>query len=155
MLLWSSVAVIYIFAAPVPKPPADTAGFLYRLDNAGDLSRAAHKWSQLPLRDLCAVVAELALHLASTETVPIIDYEDSIVPYRVALGECRFQGHGAFVRQDPVIVGGRAAWGLQFALDMKLPELHAGLSDVERQKRVAEIKKLVAAKLKTLGDAQR
>ncbi|HXG08322.1 MAG TPA: hypothetical protein VNK04_00885 [Gemmataceae bacterium] len=103
------------------------------------LFQTVEAWSRLPKVDRAKIVALLTPAIADCKRVPLQEVEDLIIPYRVAKGDLKFQGHGLVVRQDLFTAGGRAAWAIGRLLEVDLPELHGGLTVDEWNTRVADI----------------
>ena len=72
--------------------------------------------------------------------VKLCNTADMHVSYRLMTGEMKDQGHGRVIFQDLFTRGGRAAWALSEMYDLNhIPELNAGLSKAEWNKRAKQI----------------
>ena len=114
-----------------------------------ELFRGAEAWSRRPLADRARLAGLLSPALADRRHVGLRDTQDLIIWYRIDTGDLKFQGHGRVVRQDLFVAGGRAAWALSRLMDVDLPELNAGLTQEEWDRRAAliadQVKKFRAA----------
>ena len=97
-------------------------------------------WAKLPEKKRQAIGKLLLPKLTDRTNVGLINTADLIIYYRIDIGDMKFYGHGWSIPQDLFLIGGRAAYALSQLYDLDtLPELNAGLSKAEWDKRAKQI----------------
>ena len=105
-----------------------------------ELSRTVQAWSKYPDSNRRRLTLKLIDKLSDRTFVGLAKPQDLIIFYRLNTGDLQLQGHGGVVYQDLFLVGGRAAWALSEMYAVRgLPELNAGLSQEEWNKRAKHI----------------
>ena len=121
-----------------------------------ELSRTVQAWSKYPDSDRRRLTLKLIDKLSDRAYVGMTEQTDMVIFYRVETGDMKMYGHGGQIYQDLFLVGGRAAWALSEMYEVRgLPELNAGLSQEEWNKRAKQIAaRFAPEELPILGQVQ-
>ena len=134
-----------------PSTEAQVAAYLGEQD-FGKSSAILRAWKTAGPDQKIALMEELEKSLGSTKAIPLTNTADMMVWSRPSQGN--FDGHGLILKQDVYVVGGKAAWAMEFVLDLQLPPILEKMAEEDKSRSIAQIKATVSAYEKGVADAR-
>ena len=139
--------------ATAPSVEKQVAAFLAEQDFLKSFN-ILKPWKTAGANQKMALLEELQKNLNSTKVLPLVNTADMVIVSRLGQGTMVLRGEGLKLQQDVFVTGGKAAWAIEFILDLRLPPLLEEMTEDDRFTNVKTLKAVVTAYKKGVADAR-